>query len=74
MDDLGLVLRWCEAGDDEHLALRSHGDHAAAGGSFTDESRLTLPGDGNSILLKAAYTPGGDKDNLSWSWMPVGTA
>ena len=64
VDDLGLVLRWGEAGDDEQLALRSHGDHAAAGGSFTDESRLTLPGDGNSILLKAAYTPGGGKDNL----------
>ena len=64
VDDLGLVLRWGEAGDDEQLALRSHGDHAAAGGSFTDESRLTLPGDGNSILLKAAYTPGGGKDSL----------
>ena len=65
VDDLGLVLRWGEAGDDEQLALRSHGDHAAAGGSFTDESRLTLPGGGDSsILLKTAYTPGGGKDNL----------
>ncbi len=65
VDNLSLTVK---AGDDT-IALTSEGSHTGAGGTYTDETKMTVRSDGERTTVfksKLSYSPKGKDDNFSW--------
>lgn len=63
-DDMSLRV----SANDYEIVLNSHGNHSAAGGTFTDETVLKITGYGYSAEVSSglSYSPKQDRDNFSW--------
>ena len=57
--------------DNERLTITSTGDHSAAGGTYTDETSLTISavrsGDRIKITSNTSWTPKASGENFQWS-------